>query len=237
MPLSVATFSFIVVFSLLRFDIYQFVAKVADIGKIKMGFFYILVILSGLFVDTVDAGVVNTKQWCHVNGAYVVVDDDLFRYIAKFTHDKGRQHFLYTVAMVESGMNPYSSRGSSGEFGMMQVLPGTGAFVSRLNKKHFDVSKVEGNIYSSLSYLNFILSEIDKNCHRTLSLEETVALAAAAYNGGAGHLSKGCSLSSFNKKARSYSRKFMYFWQKSYVSEAYFNSSKICPISNVASAN
>jgi membrane-bound lytic murein transglycosylase MltF len=157
------------------------------------------------------------KIWCEVKENTVLVEDSLFNYIKDFTHDKGRRHFLYTVAMVESQMNPYSGNGSFGEIGMMQVLPDTGDFVSRIDKSSYDLKTVRGNIFASLGYLNFILEQMDVHCSQSLSLEEQVKLAAAAYNGGAGHLAKGCSLQAYNLNARRYADRFMRFWEKNYM--------------------
>lgn len=150
------------------------------------------------------------------------MEDSLFNYIKQFTPDKGRRHFLYTVALVESQMNPYCGKGGFGEIGMMQVLPDTGDFVSSLDRSSYNLNTVRGNIYASLGYLNFILEEMKTHCTRSLSLEEQVELAAAAYNGGAGHLSKGCSLHAYNSNARSYARRFMRFWNKSYMPRSGF---------------
>ena len=161
----------------------------------------------------------SNAKWCEVAGNYVVVEDRLFNYIKSFTNDAGRRHFLFAIAMVESGMNPYSPGGSCGEIGMMQVLPATGRFVSRLNGKQLDLNKVEGNIFSSLHYIDFIIAQMDKHCPKSMELDFRIQMAAAAYNGGAGHLSKGCTLNCYNKSARRYSKRFLKWWRKKYTSK------------------
>ena len=160
------------------------------------------------------------QRWCEVTDEYVVVDDKLFNYIISFTKNKGKRHFLFTVAMVESKLNPYSQKGSSGELGMMQVLPKTGEFLQRLKKQKLDVSTVKDNVYAALFYLDFILKKINKYCPVNMSLDFKVQMAAAAYNGGTGHLAKGCSVASYNASARSYSRRFLKFWNRNYISRS-----------------
>ncbi|MEA3545469.1 MAG: transglycosylase SLT domain-containing protein, partial [Thermodesulfobacteriota bacterium] len=177
-----------------------------------------LILLLMASADVVEAE--TGQRWCEVTDDYIVVDDKLFNYVKSFTKNKGKRHFLYTVAMVESRMNPYSQRGSSGEFGMMQVMPKTGEFLERLKKQKLDVSTVKDNVYAALFYLDFILEKINKHCPGNMSLDFKVQMAAAAYNGGAGHLSKGCSLESYNALARGYSRKFLKYWNRKYISRS-----------------
>ena len=155
-----------------------------------------------------------------VDGDYVIVDDDLFNYIAEFTKDSGKRHFLYTIAMVESGMDPYSKRGECGEFGMMQVMPATGSFLSNLRGEKLHLDKVRGNIFSALDYLHFIIDKIDQHCPANMPLDDMVQIAAAAYNGGAGHISKGCEITSFNSAAQGYSRRFLLWWKMQYMSRS-----------------
>ena len=173
-----------------------------------------------LLLPSTGAGGNAGKQWCEVKDDYIVVADKLFNYIISFTKNKGKRHFLLTVAMVESRLNPYSQRGSSGELGMMQVLPQTGEFLERLKKQKLDVSTVKDNVYAALFYLDFILEKIDKYCPGNLSLDSQVQMAAAAYNGGVGPLANGCLVESYNASARSYSRKFLKYWNRNYISRS-----------------
>ncbi|MEA3466240.1 MAG: transglycosylase SLT domain-containing protein [Thermodesulfobacteriota bacterium] len=193
--------------------------------SIQSSLLFYLILLTPLTLPTAVSGKkIQPQQWCSVVDDYVVVEDKLFNYIKKFTPNGGKRHFLYTVAMVESRMNPYSAGGSFGELGMMQVLPDTGSFVSRRAGKNYDLTKVRGNIYASLEYLDFILAKIDQHCPPSFPLDDKVELMAAAYNGGAGHIAKGCSLKHYNCNARKYAQRFMGFWKKKYTARSYFKN-------------
>ena len=173
-----------------------------------------------LIIPSTVVGKGGVKRWSEVTDDYIIVDDKLFNYIKSFTKNKGKRHFLFTVAMVESRLNPYSQKGSCGEIGMMQILPTTGKFLEKLKKKKIDVSTVRDNIYAALFYLDFILDEINDHCPGNLSLNSKVRMVSAAYNGGTGHLSKGCSIESYNASARGYSEKFVNYWNRSYISRS-----------------
>jgi len=181
---------------------------------------FILLLLILLMFPAIVVGSGGVENWCEVTDDYVVVEDTLFSYIMSFTKNKGKRHFLFTVAMVESKLNPYSQKGSSGEIGMMQVLPQTGEFLERLKKQQIDLSTVKDNVYAALFYLDFILKKIDQYCPDNLSLDAQVQIAAAAYNGGAGHLAKGCSVASYNASARRYSRNFLNYWKRNYINRS-----------------
>lgn len=79
------------------------------------------------------------------------------------------------IAFKEGGLRMNAPRGSSGEIGMMQVMPATGKGMGFSEK---DLSDPKKNIDAGIKYLKQALSETDGD----------TKLAAAYYNGGPGAL-------------------------------------------------
>ena len=102
----------------------------------------------------------------------------------------------------------------------MQVIPKTGEFLERLKKQKLDISTVKDIVYAAFFYLDFIPEKIDEYCPENISLNTKVQVAAAAYNGGVRHLSKGCSVDSYNISTRSYAKRFLKYWSRNYISRS-----------------
>ena len=79
------------------------------------------------------------------------------------------------IAFKESGLRMNAPRGSSGEIGIMQVMPATG---KGMGFSEQDLSDPQKNIEAGVKYLKQALSETDGD----------TKLAAAYYNGGPGAL-------------------------------------------------
>jgi hypothetical protein len=86
------------------------------------------------------------------------------------------------IAFRESGLNPGVGRGSSGEYGIMQVMPKTGETLGFSEKDLQDPSK---NIEAGLKYLKMSLDRV-KSDPASKEMKSTTInkLAAAGYNAG-----------------------------------------------------
>lgn len=86
------------------------------------------------------------------------------------------------IAFRESGLNPGVGRGTSGEYGIMQVMPKTGETLGFSEKDLQDPSK---NIEAGLKYLKMSLDRV-KSDPASKEMKSTTInkLAAAGYNAG-----------------------------------------------------
>lgn len=86
------------------------------------------------------------------------------------------------IAFRESGLNPGIGRGSSGEYGIMQVMPKTGQGLGFSEK---DLQDPEKNIDAGLKYLKMSLDRVQSDPSSKDMKSTTInKLAAAGYNAG-----------------------------------------------------
>lgn len=91
---------------------------------------------------------------------------------------------VFSVMHRESKFNEHARNPISGARGLMQVLPGTGAWVARdfLGMKHFDLYNYEDNIRIGTAYLSYLIESSGGMDFFTLNLSR--------WNYGEGHVSR-----------------------------------------------
>jgi len=91
---------------------------------------------------------------------------------------------VFSVMHRESKFNEHARNPYSGARGLMQILPGTGAWVARdfLGMKHFDLYNYEDNIRIGTAYLSYLIESSGGMDYFTVNL--------SCWNYGEGHVSR-----------------------------------------------
>lgn len=123
--------------------------------------------------------------------------------------------FVASIIKTESSFN-HLAVGTSGEIGLMQLMPATGAFIAKKIKMPFNGAKTlrdpVKNIKIGVAYLNYLRTRFDKDAKKYI----------AAYNMGPGKLNKAFKA---GERPKIYANKVLKFYEtfykKIYVSQMF----------------